>query len=153
MSTEKQKRMDAIVKLLEKKDDVFSQKEIKSHLKKNGLNCEQSTISKYLNELGIKKISGGPYRFNKEYLRKYKEDQFKTMLSNDSAEVFTNVQPLFINTGMGNSSIYASDLKILYPNVILSEFLNLKSLILLVNKEADEYEQLIDFLNPQENQG
>lgn len=133
---EKTKRRTAIFKLIQL-GNYKTQVEIVDALESEGIFSTQSTVSRDIREMKIERDDHKAYKISPETLQDKYLDELQTLLSESPIRYYKNVATHYMKVEKGKASLYAFHLQQAFPSVILDVSINMDSLVLLVNMDAE----------------
>lgn len=144
-TSEKAERKQAIIDLLQK-GEFHTQTSIIEALKERNIIITQGVLSRYLQELNIEQADKGqPYKMTVNTLQTFHINELKALHESKSPMLYQNVSIQYLQTDKGKASQYAFHLLQAFPTVLLKVTVDMDSLIMLVNMDA-ETETFFDVL-------
>ncbi|ARK22257.1 hypothetical protein [Sporosarcina ureae] len=144
-TSEKAERIQAIIALLQE-EDFYTQLSMIEALEERKIFISQGTLSRYLQELNIEQADKGqPYQMTVNTLQTFHINELKALNESQSPTIYQNVSIQYLQTEKGKASQYAFHLQQAFPNVLLKVTIDMDSLIMLVNMDA-ETEAFFDVL-------
>lgn len=135
------KRRQELLNLLSK-NDFQSHEEVIEALKKLNISVSQSTISRDMDDLGIKKNKEGYYKPSKKSEKDLLMDTLKNLLESNNTNTFTTVATYFMKTDEGKAQEIAYYLRKSFDDSILATNVGLDYIILFVDAENPPKELL-----------
>lgn len=138
-------RREALLKLLDEQDFDDQNKIIEALKKNRNIRVSQSTLSRDIKKLGIKKNENGYYKPSQVERTKFHHERLKGLLKSRKTAIYPNVATYFIRTEEGKAQEIAYHLRKTFDDSILATNVGLDYIILFVDANNPS-EELLELL-------
>lgn len=135
-------RREALLKLLDEQDFDDQNKIIEALKKNRNIRVSQSTLSRDIKKLGIKKNADGYYKPSQAERTKFHHKRLKELLNSRKTAICPNVATYFIRTEEGKAQEIAYHLRKTFHDSILATNVGLDYIILFVDADNTPKELL-----------
>lgn len=135
-------RQEALLKLLDEQDFKSQLAIVRALKREYGIQVSQSTLSRYMKELGIQKNEEGYYKPSQVERTKFHHKRLKELLKSRKTAIYPNVATYFIRTEEGKAQEIAYHLRKTFSDAILATNVGLDYIILFVDADNPSKELL-----------